>query len=128
MQTKTERPVTGMSIDELWQGTEKNLREAREFLLALVSRVQDQFRHVDATELLSPMEDVVNAISQMQSALNKWREDADKSKPKAESFDHSKYVQSQLFFERARSLDELLTETTFQFDRFMPETLEDSDV
>lgn len=105
-----------MKIDDLFFGARTQLKDAQTKLHDLLQLLQDGHNGVDASEVADLIKAVAKAISEMDSMANDWQQKATQARMK-ESFDASPYIKSQLFFEQARSSDELARSTTFDIER-----------
>lgn len=107
-------------IDGLFFGARRQLKDAQTKLHRLLELLQDGHNGVDSSEVADLIKAVAKAISEMDSMANAWQEKADQARMgESVDFDSSEYVQSQLFFERGKSMGELLKETSFQFDHLL---------
>lgn len=121
--TETE-PASGTpgprKIDDLFFGSRRQLKDAQSKLHQLLELLQDGHNGVDASEVADLIKAVAKAISEMDSMANAWQQKAREARMgEGVDFDASEYVQGQLYFEHAKSMDELLKGTEFEFDRLL---------
>lgn len=109
-----------MKIDELFFGARRQLKDAQTKLHQLLELLQDGHNGVDASEVADLIKAVAKAISEMDSMANAWQEKANQARMgESVDFDSSEYVKGQLYFQHGKSMDELLKETSFEFDRLL---------